>query len=153
MTPVTILWIRVGGKHGVQELRRGAEPACIYSLAFSQAASPEWLAVSSDKGTVHIFSLAMAGSERTESAQQQPAARNGIAPSSTANPISALSFVSVSCLKTQSALQSCYDIQILTTTSHQGDRLLMLLTTENILTRGFTGNEYVLLSSFVCAIM
>ncbi|PON39500.1 WD repeat containing protein [Parasponia andersonii] len=39
----------------LQELRRGADRAEIYSLAFSSNA--QWLAVSSDKGTVHVFSL------------------------------------------------------------------------------------------------
>ncbi|KAJ8467541.1 hypothetical protein OPV22_030093 [Ensete ventricosum] len=39
----------------LQEVRRGADRAEIYSLAFS--ANLQWLAVSSDKGTVHVFSL------------------------------------------------------------------------------------------------
>ncbi|KAL6968474.1 Autophagy-related protein 18a [Sarracenia purpurea var. burkii] len=39
----------------LQEVRRGADRAEIYSLAFSSGA--QWLAVSSDKGTVHVFSL------------------------------------------------------------------------------------------------
>ncbi|XP_008801064.1 autophagy-related protein 18a-like [Phoenix dactylifera] len=39
----------------LQEVRRGADRAEIYSLAFS--ANMQWLAVSSDKGTVHVFSL------------------------------------------------------------------------------------------------
>ncbi|CAN0897132.1 Autophagy-related protein 18a [Linum grandiflorum] len=39
----------------LQEVRRGADRAEIYSLAFSSDA--HWLAVSSDKGTVHVFSL------------------------------------------------------------------------------------------------
>ncbi|KAK4750934.1 hypothetical protein SAY87_004416 [Trapa incisa] len=39
----------------LQEVRRGADRAEIYSLAFS--ATAQWLAVSSDKGTVHVFSL------------------------------------------------------------------------------------------------
>jgi WD40 repeat protein len=38
-----------------QEVRRGADRAEIYSLAFSSTA--QWLAVSSDKGTVHVFGL------------------------------------------------------------------------------------------------
>jgi hypothetical protein len=38
-----------------QELRRGTESAHIHSIAFSQHC--DWLAVSSDKGTVHIFAL------------------------------------------------------------------------------------------------
>jgi WD40 repeat protein len=39
----------------LQELRRGADRAQIYSLAFSPNA--QWLALSSDKGTVHVFGL------------------------------------------------------------------------------------------------
>ncbi|XP_072966828.1 autophagy-related protein 18d-like [Typha angustifolia] len=39
----------------LRELRRGADRAEIYSITFSPTA--KWLAVSSDKGTVHIFSL------------------------------------------------------------------------------------------------
>ncbi|KAM5561195.1 autophagy-related protein 18a-like [Rosa sericea] len=39
----------------LQEVRRGADKAEIYSLAFSSTA--QWLAVSSDKGTVHVFSV------------------------------------------------------------------------------------------------
>ncbi|KAK9215579.1 hypothetical protein WN944_007584 [Citrus x changshan-huyou] len=39
----------------LQEMRRGAERAEIYSLAFSSNA--QWLAASSDKGTVHVFGL------------------------------------------------------------------------------------------------
>jgi WD40 repeat protein len=37
------------------QVRRGADIADIYSLAFSSTA--QWLAVSSDKGTVHVFDL------------------------------------------------------------------------------------------------
>ncbi len=41
------------------ELRRGAERATIFSVAFSSASSggAEWLAASSDKGTVHVWPL------------------------------------------------------------------------------------------------
>ncbi|KAJ6803634.1 autophagy-related protein 18a-like [Iris pallida] len=39
----------------LQEVRRGADRAEIFSLAFSE--NMQWLAVSSDKGTVHVFSL------------------------------------------------------------------------------------------------
>ncbi|KAK6121127.1 hypothetical protein DH2020_045115 [Rehmannia glutinosa] len=39
----------------LRELRRGSERAEIYSLCFSPTA--QWLAVSSDRGTVHVFSL------------------------------------------------------------------------------------------------
>lgn len=41
----------------LMQVRRGADRAEIQSLAFSSAA--QWLAVSSDKGTVHVFSLSM----------------------------------------------------------------------------------------------
>lgn len=41
------------------ELRRGAEKVDIYSIAFNAAS--DWLAVSSDKGTVHVFSLRASG--------------------------------------------------------------------------------------------
>lgn len=37
------------------QVRRGADRAEIYSLAFS--ANNQWLAVSSDKGTIHVFNL------------------------------------------------------------------------------------------------
>ncbi|KAK6921351.1 LOW QUALITY PROTEIN: hypothetical protein RJ641_015029 [Dillenia turbinata] len=37
------------------QVRRGVDKAAIYSIAFSP--NVQWLAVSSDKGTVHIFSL------------------------------------------------------------------------------------------------
>ncbi|KAI3844624.1 hypothetical protein MKX03_026726 [Papaver bracteatum] len=39
----------------LQEVRRGADRAEIYSLAFSP--NTQWLAVSSNKGTVHVFKL------------------------------------------------------------------------------------------------
>jgi len=61
----------------LHELRRGADRAEIYSLAFHPRS--EWLACSSDKGTVHIFSL-----------EQQKHEETGEAPS---NPRSSLSFL------------------------------------------------------------
>jgi len=39
----------------VMQVRRGVDRADIYSIALSP--NVQWLAVSSDKGTVHIFSL------------------------------------------------------------------------------------------------
>ncbi len=42
----------------LQELRRGAEKAEIYSLAFDSVS--KFVACSSDRGTVHIFSLTTA---------------------------------------------------------------------------------------------
>jgi WD40 repeat protein len=64
----------------LQELRRGADRAEIYSLAFSQDA--HWLALSSDKGTVHVFSL-RAGSNTEDShtdAQALQAIAGGSSP-------------------------------------------------------------------------
>nr|XP_011470008.1 PREDICTED: autophagy-related protein 18c [Fragaria vesca subsp. vesca] len=43
----------------LQEVRRGVDRADIYSIALSP--NVQWLAVSSDKGTVHIFSLRVRG--------------------------------------------------------------------------------------------
>ncbi|KAL8160691.1 hypothetical protein V2J09_002228 [Rumex salicifolius] len=55
----------------LQEVRRGADRAEIYSLAFSPTA--HWLAVSSDKGTVHIFSLKVnSGTPSNESPNAMP---------------------------------------------------------------------------------
>jgi len=53
-------------KTGVQlkELRRGADKAEIYSIAFSP--DSQWLAVSSDKGTTHIYGLADQGAANEE---------------------------------------------------------------------------------------
>ncbi|CAL8461731.1 g1262 [Coccomyxa elongata] len=72
----------------LQELRRGADPACIYSIAFSKGDRPHWLALSSDKGTVHVFSLD----------QRQPSPEAGAAAINDAgslrNPVSPFSFVS-----------------------------------------------------------
>nr|XP_033512987.1 autophagy-related protein 18a-like [Nicotiana tomentosiformis] len=39
----------------IKSARRGLDRAEIYSVSFSPTA--QWLAVSSDKGTVHVFSL------------------------------------------------------------------------------------------------
>jgi WD repeat-containing protein 45 len=41
--------------NALQEVRRGADRAEIYSIAFNYNTS--WMAVSSDKGTIHIFSV------------------------------------------------------------------------------------------------
>ncbi|KAK9810333.1 hypothetical protein WJX72_008875 [[Myrmecia] bisecta] len=73
----------------LQELRRGADPACIFSIAFSKGDHPDWLAVSSDKGTVHVFSL-----DHHRLTPASESASNGDADTPTRNPISALSFVS-----------------------------------------------------------
>ena len=56
----------------ILKVRRGSERAEIYSLAFSSDA--KWLAVSSDKGTVHVFSLkiglALMGNDTSDGASK-----------------------------------------------------------------------------------
>ncbi|GFQ05704.1 autophagy-related protein 18a [Phtheirospermum japonicum] len=58
----------------IQEVRRGADRAEIHSLAFSDTA--QWLAVSSDKGTVHVFNLKVnarnVGSDISNSPDRNP---------------------------------------------------------------------------------
>ncbi|KAK9084201.1 hypothetical protein Scep_030672 [Stephania cephalantha] len=72
----------------LQEVRRGADRAEIYSLAFSP--TTQWLAVSSDKGTVHVFSLKVnsgsAGNDKPHSAASD--ANHAVSPTS-----SSLSFI------------------------------------------------------------
>ncbi|KAL0375739.1 UNVERIFIED_CONTAM: Autophagy-related protein 18a [Sesamum calycinum] len=51
----------------LQELRRGSEGAEIHSLCFSS--DTKWLAVSSNKGTVHVFSLNI-GTDGSQEAEQ-----------------------------------------------------------------------------------
>lgn len=62
------------------QVRRGADRAEIYSLAFS--ATAQWLAVSSDKATVHVFNLkvdsGMLGNDRSHSSSESgPASPTG----------------------------------------------------------------------------
>ncbi|XP_057475172.1 autophagy-related protein 18c-like isoform X2 [Actinidia eriantha] len=87
----------------LQEVRRGVDKADIYSIALSP--NVQWLAVSSDKGTVHIFSLRVrvVGEDSSWfSVAQSPAMvyRSSssspdalISPSTSANPGSSLSFL------------------------------------------------------------
>jgi len=53
----------------LQELRRGADRAEIYSIAFS--ANSQWLACSSDKGTVHIFSITVDPKKEDKGAKEK----------------------------------------------------------------------------------
>ncbi|KAL0305347.1 UNVERIFIED_CONTAM: Autophagy-related protein 18a [Sesamum angustifolium] len=82
--------VRVYNTHDgslLQEVRRGADRAEIYSLAFSPTA--QWLAVSSDKGTVHVFSLkASSGNAGSERSTSPPGPNPSVATSS-----SSLSFI------------------------------------------------------------
>ncbi|CAK9168754.1 unnamed protein product [Ilex paraguariensis] len=87
----------------LQEVRRGVDKADIYSIALSP--NVQWLAVSSDRGTVHIFSLKVRVGEDPSShssATQSPALyyQNSstsldtlISPNTGANPGSSLSFM------------------------------------------------------------
>ncbi|DBA92074.1 TPA: hypothetical protein ACH3X1_015806 [Trebouxia sp. C0004] len=75
----------------LQELRRGADPARIFSIAFSRGDIPEFVAVSSDKGTVHVFNL---DPKRTAAIPSTDATSTQIDGNSPRNPVSALKFVS-----------------------------------------------------------
>ncbi|XP_057766275.1 autophagy-related protein 18d-like isoform X3 [Salvia miltiorrhiza] len=88
----------------LQEVRRGVDRADIYNIALSP--NVQWLAVSSDKGTVHIFSLRVRGfgnHRSTDSiAAKGPVSFNQSSPnaleplisrSSGANPSSSFSFL------------------------------------------------------------
>ncbi|KAG8390193.1 hypothetical protein BUALT_Bualt01G0058100 [Buddleja alternifolia] len=88
----------------LQEVRRGTDKADIYSIALSP--NVKWLAVSSDKGTVHIFSLRVRvvgeDSPTNSTAAKTPAlfTQNSsnsldplISPSTGANPGSSFSFM------------------------------------------------------------
>ncbi|CAA3016769.1 autophagy-related 18a-like [Olea europaea subsp. europaea] len=71
----------------IQEVRRGADRAEIYSLAFSPSAN--WLAVSSDKGTVHVFSLKVNAENLGNARSSSPPDSN----SAVTSPGSSLSFI------------------------------------------------------------
>ncbi|KAI8564412.1 hypothetical protein RHMOL_Rhmol03G0179500 [Rhododendron molle] len=87
----------------LQEVRRGVDKADIYCIALSP--NVQWMAVSSDKGTVHLFSLRVrvVGEDSSCSSAAQSAAmvcRSSslspdalISPSTTANPGSSFSFL------------------------------------------------------------
>ncbi len=66
---------RVTNRRAPQELRRGADSAHIYSLALSKHC--EWLALSSDKGTVHVFALSPAVSTAAAAAAGEEGKRAG----------------------------------------------------------------------------
>eukprot|EP00455_Lapot_gusevi_P011198 TRINITY_DN15157_c0_g2_i1.p1 TRINITY_DN15157_c0_g2~~TRINITY_DN15157_c0_g2_i1.p1 ORF type:complete len:366 (+),score=53.44 TRINITY_DN15157_c0_g2_i1:94-1191(+) len=76
----------------LQEVRRGVDRAEIYSLCFNY--NSHWLACSSDKGTIHVFSLRKEGQEEEAKlpapAQEEPVEE---ANQPRANPKSKLSFL------------------------------------------------------------
>ena len=55
----------------LQEVRRGVDKAEIYSIAFSPTS--QWLACSSDRGTVHVFALRAGGSASSANTSAQAA--------------------------------------------------------------------------------
>ncbi|GBF89207.1 hypothetical protein Rsub_01924 [Raphidocelis subcapitata] len=59
----------------LQELRRGSQPAAIHAVAFSRAC--EWLAVSSDKDTVHVWALSAAAATGREEGRSGGGAGGG----------------------------------------------------------------------------
>ncbi|KAL1220099.1 Autophagy-related protein 18c [Cardamine amara subsp. amara] len=85
----------------LQEVRRGMDRADIYSIALSP--NVQWLAVSSDKGTVHIFSLRVRvvgedshSTENTALLTQQTysnSLQGLVSPTTGTNPGSSLSFM------------------------------------------------------------
>lgn len=57
----------------IQEVRRGTDKAEIYSIAFDRQS--KWIACSSDKGTIHIFTVAKGSTKivlSDENAQHEP---------------------------------------------------------------------------------
>ncbi|KAL1191480.1 Autophagy-related protein 18d [Cardamine amara subsp. amara] len=79
----------------LQEVRRGVDRADIYSIALSP--NVQWLAVSSDKGTVHIFSLRVRvireDSHSTEHESSSNSLQSLVSPATGVNPGSSLSFL------------------------------------------------------------
>lgn len=79
----------------ILQVRRGVDRADIYSIALSP--NVQWLAVSSDKGTVHIFSLRVRvireDSHSTEHETSSNSLQALVSPASGVNPGSSLSFL------------------------------------------------------------
>ncbi len=64
------------GSSILQEVRRGAEKAEIYSLAFDPLS--KFIACSSDRGTVHIFSLATSNKKLKEGTGEDPSIKEEV---------------------------------------------------------------------------
>jgi len=84
------VWDTVTGEL-LQELRRGADRAEIYSISFNFNSA--WLAVSSDKGTVHVFSLFAPDGEHNRPPTAPPGEIDPEADNQVHNPKSSLSFM------------------------------------------------------------
>jgi len=63
------IWDTVSGDK-LQELRRGADVAEIYSICFSK--DSKWLTLSSDKNTVHVFALDKVVWDKTAKGERRP---------------------------------------------------------------------------------
>ncbi|XP_072983466.1 autophagy-related protein 18c-like [Typha latifolia] len=72
----------------LQEVRRGLDRADIYSIALSP--NVQWLAVSSDKGTVHIFSLRVRVAGEDSSTNQSIAQDPGLVHQNSSSSLDAL---------------------------------------------------------------
>jgi len=79
----------------LQEVRRGADRADIYSICFNSTS--QWLAVSSDKGTIHVFTLKQKKDGKGD--EKEPTEKPVVEPSTKDNsntkdnPKSSLSFM------------------------------------------------------------
>lgn len=78
------------------QVRRGADRAEIYCLAFSPTA--QWLAVSSDKGTVHVFNLkvdsGLLGHDRSHgTSEANPSSPTAVSSLSFFKGLSAMSYL------------------------------------------------------------
>lgn len=84
------------------QVRRGVDRAEIYSLAFSSDA--QWLAVSSDKGTVHVFGLKInSGSQVKDTSRMAPDATHAAL-----SPSSSLSLLRGTYLKLQTSFSVAF---------------------------------------------
>uniref|UniRef100_A0A1I8GU46 WD_REPEATS_REGION domain-containing protein n=1 Tax=Macrostomum lignano TaxID=282301 RepID=A0A1I8GU46_9PLAT len=70
----------------LRQLRRGADPALLYSLAWSPAS--DWVCAASDKGTVHVWSVGSGASTSSfdQDADQHVASSSLSSASSTSSP-------------------------------------------------------------------
>lgn len=75
----------------LQELRRGADRAEIHSITFSP--SMEWLAVSSDKGTIHIFATGRSGNHGSTHSALSGASESSAGPGNAKSSLQRISRV------------------------------------------------------------
>ncbi|RCV15984.1 hypothetical protein SETIT_3G100300v2 [Setaria italica] len=75
----------------LQEVRRGRDQADIYSIALSP--NVQWLAVCSDKGTLHVFSLRVRDVKKDAGGKQSAEASSVVQTNTASNARSSLSFM------------------------------------------------------------